>query len=173
MVSGEELEARLARQAADMIIPRSILATGGYKRLATLRDITGSGEIIMRRPQPGQEARAECRGQFAMIFKHPDKTRTELGIGDIEEHRDCAEVEITGYGQPARRLFFDKQTDLIFKSVTSSGETSLGRFRSIEGAVIATKMLVRHGVEEIEFSFTDVRINHGVSDAVFRPQKKT
>jgi hypothetical protein len=236
------LEAKAAIQAADIIIERSLLATGSRARLVALRDMFGSGVLVLRRPQPGQTAPAEIRGQFAMALKGPDKMRSEfilggtrriqlydgsrgwnvtvaptgsrmeemsgqalrklrldaldandrfrsykrrglrarligptriLLIGPIEEMRTCSEIEITGLDQPPRRLFFDQQSDLLLKITSGPTETYYGNFREIEGIVTATQMMILRGQEELRLLFTNVQINSGVTDAVFRPQKKT
>lgn len=238
----KQLEAKAAVLAADIIIDRSLLATGSRSRLATLRDVFGSGNLLLRRPQPGLTALAEVRGRFAMALKGPDKMRSEFTVGDtrriqlydgsrgwnvtitpagsraeevsghdlrklrieaveandrlrnykrrglrarligparvlligpIEEMRACSEIEITGLDQPPRRLFFDQQSDLLLKTASGPTETYYGSFREIESVVTATQMMILRGQEEVRLLFTDIQINAGVTDAAFRPQRKT
>ncbi|MBI5394179.1 MAG: hypothetical protein HZA91_02660 [Verrucomicrobia bacterium] len=241
IASGQDLEAKLAAQAADTLIARSILASGGFERLAAVRDIVGSGDLFMRQVQPGQAKPAEQRGGFAIALKRPDKMRMEFTLGDTRriqlfdgsrgwnvtvtrdgmrlaeitgdalrqlrgdtlENNDrlltykqrglrarlvdparfiwladgaairaCAEVEIAGYDLQPRRLFFDKQSDLIIKVAWGFDETYFGNFRAVEGVITAMKMIKRRGDEEIEFRFQDAKINSGVPDASFRPERK-
>jgi outer membrane lipoprotein-sorting protein len=73
--------------SADAIIEQYIAATGGREKLGALRDIVGAGTLALRRAQAGQVQPLVRHGQFALIFKRPDKMRTEMAMGSLREIR--------------------------------------------------------------------------------------
>lgn len=74
-----------APHTADEVIEKYFTATGGRDRLTAVRDMVGTGGITLRRAASGQQPAFERRGNFVMIFKRPDKMRTELALGAMSQ----------------------------------------------------------------------------------------